>query len=64
MGLDNSNTHRSLHIRRALPNLARHGVHLFSLPPDSPELNDIEPSSASSRATKCLSATTAPCRNA
>ncbi|WP_279637813.1 transposase [Corallococcus aberystwythensis] len=35
--------HRSLHIRRALPKLARHGVHLFFLPPYSPELNDIEP---------------------
>ncbi|WP_366934594.1 IS630 family transposase [Corallococcus exiguus] len=41
--VDNGNIHRSLHIRRALPNLARHGVHLFFLPPYSPELNDIEP---------------------
>lgn len=40
--LDNSSVHRSLHIRRALPTLARQGVHLFFLPAYSPELNDIE----------------------
>lgn len=40
--LDNGNIHRSLHIRRALPDLARQGVHLFYLPVYSPELNDIE----------------------
>jgi putative transposase len=40
--LDNGNIHRSLHIRRARPSLARQGVHLFFLPPYSPELNDVE----------------------
>jgi putative transposase len=40
--LDNGNIHRSLYIRRALPGLARQGVHLFYLPTYSPELNDIE----------------------
>jgi transposase len=40
--LDNGNIHRSLYIRRALPALARQGVHLFYLPTYSPELNDVE----------------------
>ncbi|MFY0584168.1 transposase [Cystobacter fuscus] len=40
--LNNGNIHRSLHVRRALPTLARQGVHLFYLPTYSPELNDIE----------------------
>lgn len=33
--LDNGNIHRSLHIRHALPTLARQGVHLFFLPMDA-----------------------------
>jgi transposase len=40
--LDNGSVHRSLLIRRALPTLARQGVHLFFLPAYSPQLNDIE----------------------
>ena len=41
--LDNAGLHRSTTVRQALPDLRKHNVHLFYLPPYSPELNAIEP---------------------
>ena len=41
--LDNASLHRSADLRRALPDLRTHDVHLYYLPPYSPELNAIEP---------------------
>ncbi len=41
--LDNASLHRSADLRRALPDLRKHNVHLYYLPPYSPELNAIEP---------------------
>jgi len=41
--LDNASFHRSRDLRRALPDLRAHNVHLYYLPPYSPELNAIEP---------------------
>jgi hypothetical protein len=41
--LDNAGLHRSNDVRRALPELRRHNVHLYYLPPYAPELNAIEP---------------------
>ncbi len=41
--LDNASFHRSADLRRALPDLRRHNVHLYYLPPYAPELNAIEP---------------------
>jgi hypothetical protein len=40
--LDNASIHRSKAIRAALPRLRRKGIHLYYLPPYSPELNPIE----------------------
>lgn len=41
--LDNYGIHKALRIRDRLARLAERGLHLFFLPPYSPELNDIEP---------------------
>ncbi len=41
--LDNASLHRSATIRQALPDLRKHNVYLYYLPPYSPELNAIEP---------------------
>ncbi len=41
--LDNAATHRSKRVQQALPELAQRGIHLYYLPPYSPELNAIEP---------------------
>jgi len=41
--LDNASLHRSHVIQAALPALAARGIHLYYLPPYSPELNLIEP---------------------
>ncbi len=41
--LDNASFHRSAAVREALPDLRAHNVHLYFLPPYSPELNAIEP---------------------
>src|SRR5207237_6725983 len=41
--LDNASLHRSHLVQAALPALAGRGIHLYSLPPSSPELNTIEP---------------------
>ncbi len=41
--LDNASFHRSADLRRALPELRRHNVYLYYLPPYTPELNAIEP---------------------
>jgi hypothetical protein len=41
--LDNGSIHRSKETRAALPDLWARGVYLYSLPPYSPELNEIEP---------------------
>ncbi len=41
--LDNASLHRSHLVQEALPALAARGIHLYSLPPYSPELNAIEP---------------------
>jgi putative transposase len=41
--LDNGSIHRSKETRAAIPALRRHGIHLYFLPPYSPELNEIEP---------------------
>ena len=41
--LDHASFRRSADLRRALPELRRHNVHLYYLPPYSPELNAIEP---------------------
>jgi hypothetical protein len=41
--LDNGSIHRSRQTRAALPDLWAQGVHLYYLPPYSPELNAIEP---------------------
>lgn len=41
--LDNGSIHRSKETRAALPDLWARGVYLAFLPPDSPELNAIEP---------------------
>ena len=40
--LDNAAFHRAREVRDALPDLRRRGIHLYYLPPYSPELNDIE----------------------
>jgi putative transposase len=41
--LDNASIHVSRVIKNALPRLRRKGIHLYRLPPYSPELNLIEP---------------------
>ncbi len=41
--LDNASYHCSRTIREAQPELKKRGIHLWYLPPYSPELNDIEP---------------------
>jgi putative transposase len=41
--LDNASIHRSREVQAALPRLRRRGIHLYYLPPYSPELNPIEP---------------------
>ena len=41
--LDNASIHRSRVVQDALPHLRRRGIHLYYLPPYSPELNPIEP---------------------
>jgi transposase len=41
--LDNASLHVSRLVKAARPELARRGVHLYYLPPYSPELNRIEP---------------------
>jgi hypothetical protein len=41
--LDNASFHRNADVRRALPQLRAHNVHLYYLPPYSPELNAVEP---------------------
>ena len=41
--LDNGSIHRSKETRAAIPALRRCGIHLYFLPPYSPELNEIEP---------------------
>ena len=41
--LDDAGFHRSSDLRRALPDLRAHNVHLYYLPPYSPELNAVEP---------------------
>ena len=41
--LDNGSIHRSKETRAALPALWQCGIHLYFLPPYSPELNEIEP---------------------
>jgi len=41
--LDNGSIHRSKETRAVLPALRRRGIHLYFLPPYSPELNEIEP---------------------
>ena len=41
--LDNYAVHKAKRIRNRLAHLAERGLHLFFLPPYSPELNDIEP---------------------
>ena len=40
--LDNGSIHRSKETRTALPDLWKQGVHLYFLPPYSPDLNAIE----------------------
>jgi hypothetical protein len=40
--LDNASLHRNATVRQALPDLRKHNVHSFYLPPYSPELNAIE----------------------
>ena len=42
IALDNANFHRSHVVRDARPELRQRGIHLYLLPPYSPELNDIE----------------------
>ena len=41
--LDNASMHRSHVVQQALPALAERGIHVYYLPPYSPELNAIEP---------------------
>ena len=41
--LDNAGIHTSKVVRAARPGLAKLGIHLYYLPPYSPELNRIEP---------------------
>jgi hypothetical protein len=41
--LDNGSIHVSRLVREARPALRQHGIHLYYLPPYSPELNRIEP---------------------
>jgi putative transposase len=41
--LDNGSIHRSTETRAAVPALRARAVHLYFLPPYSPELNEIEP---------------------
>jgi putative transposase len=41
--LDNGSIHRSRETRAAIPDLWTRGIHLYYLPPSSPDLNDIEP---------------------
>ncbi len=41
--LDNAGLHTSHAVRRARAELATSGIHLYFLPPYSPELNEIEP---------------------
>jgi putative transposase len=41
--LDNASMHRSRVVQEAVPALAERGIHLYYLPPYSPELNAIEP---------------------
>jgi putative transposase len=41
--LDNASLHRSAAVREAMPDLRRHNVYLYYLPPYAPELNAIEP---------------------
>lgn len=41
--LDNASLHRGVDLREALPELRRHNVYLYYLPPYAPELNAIEP---------------------
>jgi putative transposase len=41
--LDNASLHISQRVRRARRELAQRGIYLYSLPPYSPELNEIEP---------------------
>jgi len=40
--LDNAGMHRSKDIKAALPDLWKHGIYLYYLPPYSPKLNAIE----------------------
>jgi putative transposase len=40
--LDNASFHHSLDMRDAIPELWKHGIYLYYLPPYSPELNAIE----------------------
>ncbi len=40
--LDNASIHRAVKVREALPDLRKQNLHLWYLPPYSPELNDIE----------------------
>jgi transposase len=41
--LDNGSMHRNAVVTAAIPDLWRAGIHLYYLPPYSPELNEIEP---------------------
>ena len=41
--LDNASMHRSKLVKGARPELVKHGIVLYFLPPYSPELNLIEP---------------------
>ncbi len=41
--IDNGSLHKNATVRAAMPELWKHRIYLYYLPPYSPELNDIEP---------------------